>query len=242
MTDSPLWKPLQNSYDTSRKHLHQLAFFAVSPARMEAVGRMGLRPTPGGFGTPEFDGRVARVEGSLLVHEQSDGLATQRISTVREAAVFFGREYEEVWFEDFHDPLQPMDPDEDLSIDEVDSRLIGEWFAFGFDVLATLRSRATASDDASEPQIWPEHFDGANEIGDADAGQRASYGFSPGDDAHPEPYAYVAAWGEIDRSDPYWNDAAFNGSSISYQDLIGPGDPKAACLSFFMDAYRRLHA
>ena len=48
----------------SRDALHQLAFFAVSPARYRAIGRMGLQPTPGGFGTPQFEGQVARVEGT----------------------------------------------------------------------------------------------------------------------------------------------------------------------------------
>ena len=43
------------------------------------------------------------------------------------------------------------------------------------------------------PQIWPEHFDLACELG-ADAGTRARYGASPGDAAIPQPYLYVGPW------------------------------------------------
>ena len=112
---------------TTREALHQLAFFAVSPTRYQATGRMGLAATPDGFGTPAFDGRVARVEGTLLVDEQNGNVASQTISTVRAAAEFFGNEYEVDWFGDFHDPLTPADPDQALQVDEEASRAIGHW-------------------------------------------------------------------------------------------------------------------
>lgn len=236
---STLWSPLSDTYGQTRRHLHQIAFFAVSPARQRAVGRMGLRPTPGGFGTPPFQDRVARVDGALLVHEESGNMATQPISTVRAAAEFFGGGYEEVWYDGFRDPLAPIDPDSPLVVEEADSHVIGEWFDFAFDILGRLADR-TQDDDASEPQIWPEHFDAANELGSADDGKRASYGSSPGDEAHPEPYIYVAAWGEIDRSDPYWNDDTFNGSSLGYAELASSPDPAEAALKFFEDGYRIL--
>ena len=47
---------------------------------------------------------------------------------------------------------------------------------------------------STDSQIWPEHFDLACEIGDADAGTRANYGASPGDAAIPQPYLYVGPW------------------------------------------------
>ena len=235
-----LWQPLSNSYGVTRDHLHQLAYFALSPARHRVEGRMGLRATATGFGTPEFDGRVARVDGSLLVHEQGGNVATQEISTVREAAEFFGGDYVEVWFEKFKDPLAPIGPDVALSVDADDSRLIGAWFRFGFEVLDSFRSDSQTADDASSTQIWPEHFDAAMETGDVDSGRRASYGFSPGDEAHPDPYVYVAAWGEIDRSDAYWNDEAFNGSSLGYAEIAASPDPFDAAIGFLRDGYRIL--
>ena len=41
--------------------------------------------------------------------------------------------------------------------------------------------------DGAQPILWPEHFDIAIELGEA------TYGVSPGDDAHTEPYAYVSS-------------------------------------------------
>ncbi|MBW3667500.1 MAG: hypothetical protein KY394_07900, partial [Actinobacteria bacterium] len=91
-----------------------------------------------------------------------------------------------------------------------------------------------------EVQLWPEHFDAATEMGDQEAGERASYGASPGDEDHPEPYIYVSAWGEIDRSDPYWNDEAFNGASLSYGELAEADDPVEKGLEFLLAGYRIL--
>ena len=235
-----LWQPLSDSYGVTRDHLHQLAYFAVSPARHRVEGRMGLRATPGGFGTPEFEGRVARIDGSLLVHQEGTNVATQQISTVRAAAEFFGGTYNEVWFENFKDPLIPVGPDAALSVDADDSHLIGAWFEFGFAVLDSFRSESRAADDASTTQIWPEHFDAAMEAGALDGGKRASYGFSPGDGEHPEPYVYVAAWGEIDSSISYWNDQAFNGSSLGYAELAASAEPREAALGFLREGYRFL--
>jgi hypothetical protein len=240
VNEAILWQPLSESFVATRDHLHQIAYFALSPARHRAVGKMGLRATPGGFGTPEFGGRVARVDGTLLVHEEGANVATRQITTLRAATEFFGEVYEEVWFEDFKDPLIPIGPDVALSVAAADSHLIAAWFEFGSRVLDSFRD-STASEDASTTQIWPEHFDAAMETGDQQSGKRASYGFSPGDREHPEPYVYVAAWGEIDRSNAYWNDETFNGASLAYTDLAASPDPSEAGLGFLRAGHRVLH-
>ena len=55
--------------------------------------------------------------------------------------------------------------------------------------------RADESDgDPSLVQLWPEHFDIAVELGSEPAGQRATFGASPGDESHDEPYLYVSPW------------------------------------------------
>jgi hypothetical protein len=232
---------LPAGFGATRRSLHQIAFFAMSPARYAVEGRMGLRPTPGGFGTPEFEGRVARVEGDVLVYEQQGNIATRTITTVREAAQFFGGEYRVDWFEEFRDPLRPIDPDVMLDVEDSAARAIGDWLDFGFDVLEKLAAQAVDSDEVSEVQLWPEHFDCAVELGSADEGRRASYGLSPGDDDHPEPYVYVSAWGEIDRSEHYWNDGAFNGSSLPFARLRDSEDPMATALDFLLQGYGILH-
>ena len=241
MSEAKLWVPLSESFVTTRDHLHQIAYFALSPARHRSVGKMGLRATPGGFGTPEFAGRVARVDGTLLVHEEGAKVATRQISTVRSAAEFFGQAYEEVWFEGFRDPLTPIGPEAALLVDAEDAHLIGAWFEFGFEVLASFREGSRDADDPSTTQIWPEHFDAAMETGDLETGKRASYGFSPGDGEHAEPYLYVAAWGEIDRSNAYWNDESFNGASLAYTTLAASPDPFESALGYLREGYRILH-
>jgi hypothetical protein len=233
--------PLPDDFQFVRDQLHQIAFYALAPARYVVVGRMGLRATPGGFGTPEFDGRVARVEGGLLVHEQSGNIATQSITSIRAAAEFFGRDYETEWFPDFKDPLPPMDPDRPLKIAEGPALVLGEWFRFGSEALEELRAIGSEEDDVSEVQLWPEHFDPAIEIGSESQGRRASYGASAGDKGHLEPYLYVAAWSDIDRANPYWNDRHFNGASLPHSELLDADDPKQVANEFFNWGYQILH-
>lgn len=231
---------LPETFATTRDHLHQLAFYAVSPARHKASGRMGLRYHAGGFGTPEFDGRSVRIEGDLIVADDGDSAASRSVSTIREAVEFLGHEYEEEWFSDFHDPPAPFDPDRPLQVDPVAAHTIAEWFGFAWIVLEELRGHCRDGDDVSEVQLWPEHFDAAIEMGDHEKGERASFGASPGDEAHPEPYLYVAAWSDIDRSNPYWNDESFNGASLAYVDLRASADPVQAGLDFLLEGYRIL--
>ena len=158
------------------------------------------------------------------------------------AARFFGVDYVVQWFPEFRDPLTPVDPDEMLDVDEEAALALADWFAFGFDVLEELRTHAVEGDEPSQVQLWPEHFDPATEMGDEGQGRRASFGASPGDPNHDLPYLYVSAWGEIDRSNPYWNDPNFNGSSLGYEEIRSSPDPKATALEFLVVGYRILQS
>jgi len=68
------------------------------------------------------------------------------------------------------------------------------------------------------------------DLGDEAAGRRASYGGSPGDASHAEPYLYVAPW--TARTGQFWADAAFGGASLSYAALLEADDQRAAALAF----------
>ena len=234
--------PLPDDFQFARDQLHQLAFYALAPARYAVEERMGLRATRDGFGTPQYDGRVSRVEANLLVQETGENVATQAITTIRAAAEFFGVDYDEDWFTDFKDPLAPMDPDRPLKVDEGPATALGQWFAFGFETLEELRGHGVESDDVSEVQLWPEHFDPAIEMGSEPEGRRASYGASPGDREHIEPYLYVSAWSDIDRDDPFWNDRSFNGASLPFTTLVEAADQGRVAVEFFLEGYRILHA
>lgn len=234
--------PLPDDFQFARDQLHQLAFYALAPARYALEGRMGLRAAPGGFGTPEYDGRVSRIEGNLLVHETGENVATQAITTIRAASEFFGNDYEADWFTEFKDPLPAMDPDRPLKVEEAPAAAVAHWFVFGYQILEQLRGQGNESDEVSEVQLWPEHFDVAIEMGSVDMGRRATYGASPGDRGHLEPYLYVSAWSEIDRDDLFWNDRHFNGASLPFTALLEAEDQGRVALEFFIEGHRLLHA
>ncbi|MGI5230537.1 hypothetical protein [Actinoallomurus sp. CA-142502] len=89
-------------------------------------------------------------------------------------------------------------------------------------------------------QLWPEHFDAAVEFGDEPAGRRAAFGASPGDDAHPEPYLYVAPWHR--RAGGFWNDKAFGGASLTYGALLSADDQRETALAFFRQGLAELNS
>ena len=240
MTDVALTEPPEG-LQTTRDHLHQLAYFALSPARYKVDGRMELRHYDGGFGTPEFDGRVVRIEGNLLIDQRRDSVATQTISTVGGAVRFLGNEYREIWHSESRDHMKPVGPDSPLKIDPEVTYFLGRWFGFAWALLEELGVQAQPGDDPLEVRLWPRHFDAATELGDNDKGERASYGASPGDASHSEPYVYVSAWSDIDRSNPYWNDESFNGASLSYQTLRHSDHAVRTALDFFLEGHRILH-
>lgn len=228
---------IPDSFTSTREALHQVAFYAVAPRRYRAVGKLGLRWTRGGFGTPFFGDDVqVRVEGGALVVQEGRSVRHREVTDLAAACRFLEIPYEETWFEGFHDPLQPVGPTAPLEIDPAAAEALGDWFGFVTLVLEELR-RTPGAVDVGRVQLWPEHFDVAVELGSAEAGLRASYGGSPGDSAHPEPYLYVAAWSEVDRSDPYWNDESFNGASLGYSELRLADQPFVLALEFFRKGY-----
>ena len=80
-------RPLPEGFREARAVLHRLAQEVISPARERVTGRIGLRATPGGFGTPYFGGqRRLRVDGAELVRESRDGEEREPIDGVDEAA------------------------------------------------------------------------------------------------------------------------------------------------------------
>lgn len=234
--------PLPARFAATRDSLHRVAFFALAPKRYAATGKLGLRYTHGGFGTPFFghDEQV-RVEGRELIHQTRDGVASTVLSTLGQACDFLGIPYRDSWYEGFRDPLVPSGPTVPLVVDEKVAAAIGDWFGFATLVLERLR-RLPGAEDVSRVQLWPEHFDVAIEIGSADNGHRASYGASLGDSHHPEPYFYVAPGSEQDPDDLYWNAPSFKGASLSYGELLSVANPAAAALAFLERGHAMLAA
>ncbi|MFV2039978.1 MAG: hypothetical protein ACC660_07030 [Acidimicrobiales bacterium] len=223
-------------YAACRNDYHRLAYAVVSNARKTANGKFGLRYTHGGFGTPFFgtDEQV-RVQGTRIIVQRGDVVTTETITTLTRAAEFAGTVANADQAEP--DTVDIGDVDRQLDVSVETGAFLGDWFGFGTLILEELRLLGRAADDVSRVQIWPGHFDPSIEIGSADAGRRASYGASPGDSGSDEPYLYVAPWGEIDRTDPYWNSETFPGSRLTYQDLLATQDQRETAVEFFARAY-----
>jgi hypothetical protein len=229
--------PLSPTFAPTRDALHGLACFAIAPARKARDGHIGLRPTGDGFGTPVFDdGTRIAVRGTRLLHGAH---GDEPITTVRAAAAALG-------IEPSPDPgvgteLPPYAPDDLLAVDDVSSFALGAWYAFVADLLAaaTTKLLAGVSSTASEPQLWPEHFDLACDWGRDDV-TRINLGGSPGDGFSAVPYVYAGPWQRdvLADGDPFWN-APF-GAVLTYDDLLTADDAFSRGVELLLEAANHL--
>jgi hypothetical protein len=169
----------------TRVALHGLAECVLAADLYRHIGKIGLRPTPGGFGTPTFmvDGvtRQSRIDGVQLVTRRDDDEYRADVTSLAAAGAFLGV-----------DPTPPeiyrsemaYAVEEPLELDPVAVAAFADWFELGSAALARFAA-GLASGVASAAQLWPEHFDLAITAEDV------NYGVSPGDDGHDLPYAYV---------------------------------------------------
>jgi len=237
----PRLGPLPDGLTETRASLHQLAYFVLAPARHRANTKIGLRHTADGFGTPFFGGDAQiRVDGLDLVVQRGHQAERFPLTTVNQACEAAGVAYRPDWFPRFGDPLLPVDPNRPLAVDVACVSAIAALFGFATGVLEELRASARLPQRPSRVQLWPEHFDVAVELGDPEAGARASYGASPGDEHHQNPYLYVSAWSEIDRSNSFWNDPHFNGASLPFEDLVDADDQRRAAFDFYREGQQAL--
>jgi hypothetical protein len=233
MTNATVLKPLPESYGQTRADLHRLAVYVVSPAQRLVNGEIIMQSTHGGFSTFEYGGHVTRVVDDRLV---IDG-AAHPITTLRAAAAALGIEPDVGQQEQFDVPPHG-DLDEPLRIDLSAAAVLAEWYEFVTGALAGLRAEAGPEDDATIVRIWPEHFDAAIDMGDNAAGRRATYGGSPGDRHHAEPYLYASPW--AGRIDDFFADPTFKGASLLYSDLLAAPDPAVTAAEFLADARDRV--
>ena len=219
---------------------HRLAYSVVAEARYQCNGKFGLRYVRGGFGTPFFgnDAQV-RVVGDQLVVQEAGQARAAPITTLREAGEFVSVAPGTTAAE--HDSPDLGDIDRPLEARTAVGDFLGSWFGLATAALEELRF-SPGVDDPERVQLWPGHFDPAIAAGNAESGRRATYGFSPGDHSHDEPYIYVAAWGDVDRSDPFWNEENFAGASLTYGALVSSDDHYGAAVAFLEGGYTRLGA
>jgi hypothetical protein len=119
-----------------------------------------------------------------------------------------------------------------LELDSASAVVLATAYQLGDSVLRAFFAEALPPAEATENQLWPEHFDIAIEHGNEQNGERATYGLSPGDADHAEPYFYVAPW--VPPSDPTtWTAVGFTGAELGWAELLSAEDPHSIALNFF---------
>lgn len=156
----------------TRLSLHGVAESVIAGPQHRAHGTIRLRVTPGGFGGVKVPLRVA---GTELVWDGRAPLTGTLGELAAAAGVDLGAPAGI-----YHDSPN-LGADHVLAVDPAAAALLADAFARGD---AGLRAFAPSE----TPVLWPEHFDLAISV------DVVNYGISPGDAAHPRPYAYVGPW------------------------------------------------
>lgn len=194
--------PDANPTDTSTRLAWQtLGEHVLSAARHAATGKIGLRQTPGGIGTPPFPfaggERRILIVGAELVVEDGTAVRREPITTLAAAGELVGIAPGAP--RDVYTPSTPLDLTADLGamIDADAARRLAAFYELTQAALVTVTSRH-ADREPAEIQLWPEHFDLATTV------DEVNLGGSPGDDAHDHPYLYVGPWSL--RTGAFWNE------------------------------------
>lgn len=220
----------------TRAELQRVATHVLARRRHAVTGKLGLRATPDGFGTPAFgpDVEVLRVSGGVLLRERAGDVAAVPLdgSTLADLARFAEVDLTATFSAGGDTP--PLgDVDAAIRLDVADRRTLAGWFAIGW---AALDAVCASTSSPKAVQLWPEHFDAGTSVAvGSGPDDRCNLGVSPGDAAHDEPYLYVGPWAAERPGDPaYWN-APF-GALMARDDVVTDSDPVAAAERFFRHA------
>ncbi len=207
--------------------LHRLAEQVLAADRHRSEGRIGLRPTAGGIGTPPFpaDGttREVRIEGVELVCVEGEVERRLPVTTIGAAGTFLDLV---PGAPPVYGAATALEPDLPLRLDPVAVAAVADWLAVGAEALSVIVARY----GVAPPVLWPEHFDLAVSV------DECNLGVSPGDDGHPVPYAYVGPWSPppVGSDGGWWNQPY--GRAVAATELRGAAD----LVDLFEEGLRRL--
>lgn len=145
---------------------------------------MRLRAGPGGIRTWD-EPELILSDGELRSGSTRVALAGLTYADAAAAVGLVAHPLDEVYHDGPH-----VSPQEEIVLDLDQVRVVESALALGD---AALRSFSPASD----PVLWPEHFDVAVTV------EEVNYGVSPGDSFHERPYAYVGPHRRA--SGDFWN-------------------------------------
>jgi hypothetical protein len=191
----------------TRRSLHGVAELVLAGPQYRTSGKLRLAVVPGGFATvlaPLLRADGSRVTGADGAAAAIGGRTPRDLGA--ELGVAAGRP------EGAYDGGSGVGPDETLVLDPDQAGVILRALELGHDAL-------TAFAPAETPILWPEHFDVAIRVRDA------NFGVSSGDGFIEEPYAYVGV-SRPAAGDAFWN-APF-GAAVPLAEL-----PDAAAVTAF---------
>jgi hypothetical protein len=201
------------SLSTTRRSLHGVAELLLAGPQFRASGEIALRVAADGFAmsvAPElrFDG------GAVVAGQRRVEVAGLSYADVAASLGVVARKPENLYPDG-----SGVRPDETIVLDPAAVHTIIAAFTAGDEALRRFAP-------ATQPILWPEHFDVGIAVDDV------NYGLSPGDDQLPEPYAYVGPHTPREV-DSFWN-MPF-GAALTVREL-GSAD---AILDFFDTGRRR---
>jgi hypothetical protein len=235
------WSFDHQTYHETLDTLRRIATHVAARAQHAHTGRIGLRPSPGGFATTEHgpDSARLRVSDGLLVSEARTPTGTQsRVVAIDGRSLAQLAEFAGVdlmtELSVGHDTPVLGDVDAPLSVDPGAARVIAEWLGLAAQTLDHVVAQAPGA-SPTLAQLWPEHFDVALDLAfDASSPgeRRVNLGGSPGDEFHASPYLYVGPWTPDRPGHPaYWN-APF-GAVLGLDHVRSAADPVATAVGFF---------
>jgi hypothetical protein len=229
-------RDLPPAFAATRVAMQRVAAHVLARRRHALVGKIGLRSTPGGIGTPAAgpEHEVVRTSGSWLLRERTGATASTEALDLATATLAQAAALAEVdlgaELSVGHDTPEVGDPSAPLGIDPASASALAGWYAFGWAVLDGAAAAGGPDAAPSVVQLWPEHFDAGCDLA-VRPGRRTNLGASPGDGFQAEPYLYVGPWDGARPGDPaYWN-APF-GAVLGYAELRRAEDPTARALDF----------
>src|SRR5439155_1247879 len=133
-------EPAPPALGVTRSALHMVAERVISPARQRANGKIGLRWTLGGFGTPYFGAYAQiRVEGGELVVDAAGDERRAPLTTGGGAAAAIRLD------------LTDSSP---LEIGATAWLLVGDWFGFSSSGREELRGGAAGCSEGAVSASW----------------------------------------------------------------------------------------
>ena len=187
---------VESTLTTTRRSLHALAEGLLAGPQYRATGTIRLAVRADGFATSRAYGNLSLVAieaTDLLVVRGDHQLRLPLTGTYGDLAAAAGLLLDSL--ENIHPDSARPQPATPLDIDPDAAATLAAAWQLGERALRAFAAEVTGPDP--RPVLWPEHVDVALTIDGSD------YGISPGDDAIPEPYAYISSTAHQDGA--FWN-------------------------------------